>query len=303
MIRRPVPTQHQLRRPTFAEIQAKWRMFRSASTLLPLELDSRVVPAIEATRFNEQCIEIISDTLQTELEGVGLRAFVFCGLLSFVIAAIVDSGPWSTGIWMLVLGLPGFGLLCFFLGRVLGPHFRYRCSRVRFDRRSRRVYYVPYPEESSEPIWELEWDGLQGIERAPGRAQLYLYLVGFTCNLPEPRLVKIPVICSDKIFGDHRWAWLQGFMAKSADLPAPKITSFPRTWRDVLMRYGGRWIVWSFTTNKGRLLLPPMIWVDLAILLCFMPVLALPQLIILLYSELQFPQENDQLCGFASDPP
>ncbi|KVK81191.1 hypothetical protein WS93_18170 [Burkholderia cepacia] len=78
-------------------------MFRSASTLLPLELDSRVVPAIEATRFNEHCIEIVSDTLQTKLEGVGLRAFVFCGLLSFVIAAIGDSGPWSAGIWMLVI--------------------------------------------------------------------------------------------------------------------------------------------------------------------------------------------------------
>ena len=133
-----------------------------------------------------------------------------------------------------------------------------------------------------------------------GRAQTYLYLVGYTCNLREPQLVKIPIMSNEKIHAEHIWAWLHGFMAKVEDLPPPKIIAFPQDPRDVLMRYGGRWIIWSLTTRKGRLWLPLMIWVDLAILLLFLPSMALPQLIVLLYPEIQFPEENNRHCGFST---
>ncbi|CAB3737418.1 hypothetical protein LMG26690_05389 [Achromobacter animicus] len=291
---------HRQARPSFMEIQNNWRLFRFASTLLPTAPGSYETPAIQAVRFNDDCIEVVSDTLQTELEGFGLRAFTFFGLLVFLIAVIVGVDNWFGVVWVPILGLPVIGLLGFFLSRILLPRYRYRCSKVRFDRRSRRVYYVPYPEESSDTIWELDWDRLQGIDWTTGRAQPYLYLVGYTCNLPEPQLVKIPVMYNGEIWADHIWAWLHRFMAQIEDLPPPKIITLPQSPRDVLMRYGGRWIVRSLTTKKGRLWLPLTIWVDLAILLVFMPSMALPQLIVLLYPEIQFPEENNRHCGFAS---
>ncbi|KRA02542.1 MAG: hypothetical protein ACN6O5_23700 [Achromobacter sp.] len=295
-------TTKQLRqyRPTFREVQRKWRLFRFASTLLPLDADAHETPAIEATRFNENCIEVISDTLQTGKEGELLRIFTFSGIFLFFYALIGGFGGWSAGVLILSLGLPGIGFLSFFIPRVLRPRYRYRCSKVRFDRRSRRVYYVPYPEESSEAVWELDWDQLLGIQWSTGQAQPYLYLVGYTCNLPEPQLVKIPVIFNEKIFGTQIWAWLHLFMDKVGDLPPPKIILFPQNPGDVLMRYGGRRIFRSLTTRKGRLWLPLMIWVDLAILLLYMPSWALPQLIVLKYPEIQFPEENNRHCGFST---
>ena len=287
-------------RPSFNEIRCKWRLFRFASTVLPVVPDAHVVPAIEATRFNENCIEVISDTLQTESEGVGLRMFTFFGLLVFLIALNVGVDDWFGPVWVPILGLPVIGLLGFFLSRVLLPRFRYRCSKVRFDRRSRRVYYVPYPECGSETIWELDWDRLQGIEWTTGRAQPYLYLVGCTCNLPEPQLVKIPVMYNGRIWAGHIWAWLHRFMANVEDLPSPKIITFPKKPSDVLLRYGGRWIIRSLNTKKGRQMLPLTIWVNLAILLLYMPSWALPQLIVLLYPEIEFPEENNRHCGFST---
>ncbi|MFJ3465490.1 hypothetical protein [Achromobacter spanius] len=287
-------------RPSFGEIQKKWRLFRFASTLLPLEPDAHETPAIQAIRFNDNCIEVVSDTLQTELEGVGLRIFTFFGLLVFLIAVVVGVDNWFGLVWVPILGLPVIGLLGFFLSRILSPRYRYRCSKVRFDRRFRRVYYVPYPEESSDAIWELDWDRLQGIDWTTGRAQPYLYLVGYTCNLPEPQLVKIPVMYDGEIWAEHIWAWLHQFMARIEDLPPPRIITPPRSPRDVLMRYGGGRIISSLTTRKGRLSLPLMIWVDLAILLMFMPTMALPQLIVLQYPEIQFPEENNRRCGFST---
>ncbi|MGE8670786.1 MAG: hypothetical protein ACN6PM_23850 [Achromobacter mucicolens] len=288
-------------RPSFDEIQSKWRLFRFASTLLPALPDTQEPAAIVATRLNDHCVEVVSNTLQTEGAGFLLRLFTFFGLLSFFLAVFGVLGGWSAGVLILSLGLPCMGLIWFFLPCLLAPRYRYRCSKVRFDRRSRRVYYVPYPEESSDAIWELEWDRLQGISWSTGQAQAYLYLVGYTCNLPESQLVKIPIMFNEKIFASHIWAWLHGFMDKVEALPAPKIIAFPQNSRDVLMRYGGRWITWSLTTKKGRLWLPLMIWVDLAILLIFMPVLALPQLIVLLYPEIRFTEENDRHCGFSAD--
>lgn len=286
-------------RPSFREIQDKWRLFRFASTLLPLRPGIQEPAAIEATRFNEHCIEVVSDTLQTEDAGFFLRLLTLYGLLSFFFAMIGGFGGWSVGVLILTLGLPCIGLLWFVLSRVLLPRFRYRSSKVRFDRRNRRVYYVPYPEESSEELWELDWDRLQGIRWMTGQAQPYLYLVGYTCNLPEPQLVKIPIISNEKIFASHIWAWLHRFMEKVEDLPLPKIITPPQKPRDVLMRYGGRWIIWSLT-KKGCIWLPLMIWVDLAILLLYMPSWALPQLIVLLYPEIKFPEENDRYCGFST---
>jgi len=270
------------------------------STLLPVVPDAHEIPAIDATHFNENCVEGVSDTLQTELEGMGLRLCTFFGLLVFFIAVIVGVDDWFGPVWLYVLGLPVIGLMGAFLSSVLGPRYRYRCSKVRFDRRNRRVYYVPYPEESSEAIWELDWDQAQGISWMTGLAQPYLFLVGYTCNQPEALLVKIPIMSNEKIHAEHIWAWLHGFMAKAEDLPPPKIITLPQSPRDVLMRYGGRWIVRSLTTKKARLWLPLTIWVDLAILLVFMPSMALPQLIVLLYPEIQFPEENNRHCGFST---
>ncbi len=144
-----------------------------------------------------------------------------------------------------------------------------------------------------DAIWELDWDRLQGIRWMTGRAQSYLYLVGYTCNLPEPKLVKIPIMANHEFFASHIWAWLQRFMAGQVEaLPAPKIIKLPQKPSDVLMRYGGRLVMWSITTRKGRRSLPLMISVDLAILLLYMPSRALPQLIILQYPEIRFPEEN-----------
>ncbi|WP_338615899.1 hypothetical protein [Achromobacter sp. E1] len=288
-------------RPSFRKIQEKWRLFRFASTLLPLDPAAHEVPAIEATRLNENCIEVVSDTLQGELEGVGLRLLTLFGLVVFYIALIAGVDDGFGMIWVPMLGLPIIGLLGFFLPRVLLPRYKYRSSKVRFDRRSRRVYYVPYPEESSDAIWELDWDQLQGIDWTTGRSQPYLYLVGYTCNLPEPQLVKIPVMYNGEIWASHIWAWLHRFMDNVEDLPPPKIITRPERPSDVLMRYGGRWIKWSLTTKQGRLWLPLMIWVDLSILLLYMPSWSLPQLIVLLYPEIQFPEQNNRHCGFSTD--
>ena len=288
-------------RPSFNEIQSKWRLFRFASTILPLVPDTREDSAIEATCFNENCIEVVSDTLQSGDEGVMLQGFTFSGLVSLLFAVFGGFGGWSVGVVILSLGLPVLGVLLFFLSSVLGPRFRYRCSKVRFDRRKRRVYYVPYPEESSDAIWELDWDRLQGIEWMTGQAQSYLYLVGYTCDLSEPQLVKIPIMANQKFFANHIWAWLNRFMdGHIGDLPLPKIIRLPQKPSDVLARYGGRLVIWSLTTRKGRRYLPLMIWVDLAIVLLYMPSRALPQLIILLYPEIRFPEENNRLCGFSS---
>ncbi|WP_312538551.1 hypothetical protein [Achromobacter mucicolens] len=155
-------------RPSFDEIQSKWRLFRFASTLLPALPDTQEPAAIVATRLNDHCVEVVSNTLQTEGAGFLLRPFTFFGLLSFFLAVIGVFGGWSAGVLILSLGLPCMGLIWFFLPCLLAPRYRYRCSKVRFDRRSRRVYYVPYPEESSDAIWELEWDRLQGISWSTG---------------------------------------------------------------------------------------------------------------------------------------
>lgn len=288
-------------RPSFNEIRSKWRLFRFASTLLPLVPDTHEDAAIEATCFNENCIEVISDTLQKDDEGVILQGFTFAGLFSLLFAAVGGFGGWSVAVVIFSLGLPGLGVFLFFLASVLGPRFRYRCSKVRFDRRSRRVYYVAYPEESSDVIWELDWDRLQGIEWMTGNSQSYLYLVGYTCNLPEPQLVKIPIIAKQNFFANHVWAWLHRFMGgHDGDLPPPKIIRLPQKPSDVLARYGGRLVMRSLTTRKGRRYLPLMIWVDLAILLLYMPSRALPQLIVLMYPEIQFPEENNRHCGFST---
>jgi len=287
-------------RPSFMEIKRNWRLFRSASTLLSLFPDASDAPAIEAIRVNEYCIEVVSDTLQKGSVGVILQTFTFSGLFSLLFAVVGGFGGWSLGVVIFSLGLPILGILLFFVSSVLGPRYRYRCSKVRFDRRSRRVYYVPYPEESSETIWEFDWDRVQGISWMTGRAQPYLYLVGYTCNLPEPQLAKIPVMSNEKIHAEHIWAWLNRFMAKDEDLPLPKIIQLPQKRTEVLMRYGGSLVMWSITTRKGRRSLPLMIWVDLAILLLYMPSRALPQLIILQYPEIQFPEENNRHCGFST---
>lgn len=286
-------------RPSFREIQNKWRLFRFASTLLPLQPDTEDPAAIEATRYNEHCIEVVSDTLQNENAGFFLRMLTLYGLLSFFFAAFGGFGGWSVGVLILTLGLPCLGLLWFFLSRALAPRYRYRGSKVRFDRRNRRVYYVPYPEESSETIWELDWDRIQGIRWMTGHAQPYLYLVGYTCNLPEPELVRIPIMSNERIFAGHIWTWLYRFMAKAEGLPPPKIITNPQTPRDVLMRYGGRWIMHSLTKSERRWL-PLTIWVDLAILLLYMPSWAFPQLIVLLYPEIEFPEDNNLYCGFST---
>jgi len=287
-------------RPSFREIQKKWRIFRFASTLLPLAPGPKDSAAIEATRINEHCIEVISDSLKSEGHSLMLQVFTLIGLLVFFSAVIAGVDNGFGLIWLAVLGLPAIGLMVFFLFCVLGPRFRYRCSKVRFDRRSRCVYYVPYPEESSDEIWELDWDQLQGICWSTGQAQPYLYLVGYTRNLPAPQLVKIPIMSNEKIYADHIWAWLNRYMAKVEGLPPPKIVSLPQSPRDVLLRYGGRWIIRSFTARKWRRWLPLMIWVDLAILLVFMPSMALPHLIILQYPEIEFPEENSRRCGFST---
>lgn len=287
-------------RPSFMEIQRNWRLFRFASTLLSLFPDASDAPAIEAIRVNEYCIEVVSDTLQKGSVGVILQTFTFSGLFSLLFAVVGGFGGWSLGVVIFSLGLPILGILLFFVSSVLGPRYRYRCSKVRFNRRSRRVYYVPYPEESSETIWELDWDRVQGISWMTGLAQPYLYLVGYTCNLPEPQLVKIPVMSNEKIHAEHIWAWLNRFMAKDEDLPLPQIIQLPQKPTEVLMRNGGRLVMWSLTTRKGRRFLPLMIWVDLAILLLYMPSRALPQLIVLQYPEIQFPEENNRHCGFST---
>ena len=288
-------------RPTFREIQNKWRLFRFASTLLPQFPDPKEPASIEAIRFNEQCIEVVSDTLQNVDEGVILQAFTFFGLFSLLFAMLGGLGGWSVGVLIFSLGLPSLGVLLFCLSRVLGPRYRYRCSKVRFDRRSRRVYYVPYPEECSEVIWELDWDRIQGIRWMTGHAQSYLFLVGYTCNLPEPQLVKIPIMANQEFFASHIWAWLHRFMVgQVGDLPPPKINRLPQKPIDVLMRSGGRLVMWSLTTREGRRFFPLMIWVDLAILLLYMPSRALPQLIVLLYPEIEFPEENNRHCGFST---
>lgn len=69
--------------PSFDEIQSKWRLFRFASTLLPALLDTQEPAAIVATRLNDHCVEVVSNTLQTEGAGFLLRLFTFFGLLSF----------------------------------------------------------------------------------------------------------------------------------------------------------------------------------------------------------------------------
>lgn len=69
-------------RPSFDEIQSKWRLFRFASTLLPALPDTQEPAAIVATRLNEHCVEVVSNTLQTEGAGFLLRLFTFFGLLS-----------------------------------------------------------------------------------------------------------------------------------------------------------------------------------------------------------------------------
>lgn len=296
------PTKHiKQSRPSFDEIQSKWRLFRFASTLLPLVPNTHEDSAIEATCFNENCIEVVSDTLQNDHEGVILQGFTFFGLFSLLFAVIGGYGGWSVGVVFFSLGLLVLGVLLFFLSRVLGPRYRYRCSKVRLDRRSRRVYHVPYPEESSDAMWELDWDTLQGVRWMTGQAQSYLYLVGYTCNLPEPQLVKIPIMANQKFFAGHIWAWLQRFMdGHDGDLPLPTIIRLPQKPSDVLARHGGRLVMWSLATRKGRRYLPLMIWVDLAILLLYMPTRALPQLIVLKYPEIQFPVENNRHCGFST---
>ncbi|UDG74014.1 hypothetical protein H4P35_17410 [Achromobacter sp. 77] len=70
-------------RPSFRKIQEKWRLFRFASTLLPALPDTQESAAIVATRLNDDCAEVVSNTLQTEGAGFLLRLFTFFGLLSF----------------------------------------------------------------------------------------------------------------------------------------------------------------------------------------------------------------------------
>jgi len=103
-----------------------------------------------------------------------------------------------------------------------------------------------------------------------------------------------------EIWASHIWAWLHRFMDNVEALPPPKIITLPERPSDVLMRYGGRWIKWSLTTKQGRRWLPLMIWVDLAVLLLYMPSWSLPQLIVLLYPEIEFPEENSRHCGFST---
>ncbi|WP_313692649.1 hypothetical protein [Achromobacter mucicolens] len=145
-------------RPSFRKIQEKWRLFRFASTLLPALPDTQESAAIVATRLNDDCAEVVSNTLQTEGAGFLLRLFTFFGLLSFFLAVFGVFGGWSAGVLILSLGLPCMGLIWFFLPCLLAPRYRYRCSKVRFDRRSRRVYYVPYLRKA-----RMQYGNLSGI--------------------------------------------------------------------------------------------------------------------------------------------
>lgn len=100
-------------RPTFREIQNKWRLFRFASTLLPSDPGASETPAIEAISVNENCIEVVSDTLQNDHEGVILQAFTFSGLFSLLFAVMGGFGGWSVGVLIFSLGLPAWELCCF----------------------------------------------------------------------------------------------------------------------------------------------------------------------------------------------
>ncbi|MGO4580723.1 hypothetical protein AB4Z48_32315 [Cupriavidus sp. 2TAF22] len=193
-------------------------------------------------------------------------------------------------------------LLIISLSRMLSYRLRYRSSTVRVDRRARRIYFVPYPDESPDSLWILDWDELLAIDYYRGKGQGYLYLVGYTSNLTERELVKVPIIGAHiGYYNESTWTWLQRYMAGDPNLPPPTVESPPRSSRDVLLRYGGRWVLASFTDPKRRWWLPLTLWVDLVIVLLVMPVMALPQLIILTYPEPQFPPENDRLCGFADE--
>ncbi|MGO4332842.1 DUF6708 domain-containing protein [Cupriavidus sp. 2TAF22] len=297
------------RRPTLAEIQRKWRQFRSASNLLSSEINPNSIPGISILRKSEHGIELISETMQRNNEGLTLRISLLLSITLILGATLSHSRDNTTYFLVISLSCLAFGFSGFLSARLIGPRFRYRSSRVRINRKTQKIYYSPYPEEGNEELLVMEWNHIQALAYSTGRSAPYLYLIGYTSNTPEPKLAKIPIVADYRISIDSvlvlptdcRWAWLQRYMTGDPSLPAPTVESPPRSWRDVLLRYGGRWVLASFTDPNRRWWLPLTLWVDLAIVLLVMPVMALPQLIILTYPEPQFPPENDRLCGFADE--
>ncbi|NBA94910.1 hypothetical protein [Pseudomonas sp. R5(2019)] len=294
--------------PTPAEIQKKWRQFRSASRFLPSELFT-IEPAISILRKSNDSIELTSETLQRSSEGLTLRATAPLVLASLLAAFLSSSASDVEAAMLMCLITLILSFVGFFSFRLIAPRFRYRASRVRINRKSRRIYYAPHPENGNEDIWILKWDCIQSLAYATGQSPPYLYLIGYTCNTQPSKLVKIPIVSDyrlnmpfdDLAPTDCRWVWLQRYMAGDTSLPEPFIESPPRTCRDVVLKYGGQWVLSSFTDPKRRRWLPLTIWADLVIVLLVMPIMALPQLIVLTYPEPIFPPENDRLCGFASN--
>ncbi len=288
------------RPPTTEEIQARWRQFAGGSTVLPLRPSKDAEPAIVVRRWNNRCVELTSDSLQ---RGDGTATLWFAALISYVLLLIFVVVIFRSNIdaflpWGPLAGIPlayGLGVL---IVRRLGQRYQYRGTRVRFDRLRRRVYYAPYSNSASEHLWELDWETVQGVGYAPGRSQTYLYLIGYVRDGDEHRLVKVPVIDSKNVFFFNTWAWLQLFMDGATDLPDPKFESLPQTWRDVVLQSGGEWVIGSLTNPRRRWWFPLTLWIDLAIVLFVIPILALPQLTILAFPEPKFSSENDQLCGF-----
>ena len=286
------------RLPKLSEIQARWNSFRSACDLLSHEIDSSAKASISILRQSGHCVEITSDTLQREnstFEIIIWSLVVYVILIIFWV--LIFSG---IAVYLFFLFLPASYVVGILSSRMLGARYRRRSSRVRIDRLERKVYYVSCGDDGRDTLWVLDWDDLLCIDYYHGRGQGYLYLVGYPLNLTGEKLVRIPIIGLRIGYSNaSTWVWLQRYMAGDTGLPAPTIESPPRTWRDVLQRCGGRWVLESFTDTKRRWWLLLTIWVDLVIVLLIMPVMALPQLVILTYSEPQFPPDNDRLCGFA----
>lgn len=307
LTRKPRP-----RRPLFDDIQRKWRFLFVTGEVLPVAIDPRVTPAIAVLRQSEHCVELIANTMQkgdgtTNLSMFSVCIWGFLWLAFFGICMALDFH--NESLQLLVLFLEGPMAVLLYVGLLrLSPVGRYRTVRVRINRQNRRVYFVPYAADSPEPLLVIDWDTVQGVRPGSRRGPMALYLAGYTCNLHEPQLAKTSVLSTFQPSGktwqlsnviDSRWAWLQRYMAFDPTLPPPVIEpSPPRSVHEVFMRHGGNWIAWTFTSPWGRWLLPFTIWLDLCLLIV-MPVIALPQLIILLcFPELTFPPENDLLCGF-----
>ncbi|NBA94909.1 DUF6708 domain-containing protein [Pseudomonas sp. R5(2019)] len=286
-------------RPTPAEIKHTWRKFRSATDFLPFDIDPEVKPSITILRANTTTVEITSDTLQRTGTTLNfhLSSLVAFGVLLLFSVSLMHHTQ-DLKLIFLIFAIPLSYLTSFGLSYFLGIRFHYRRSTVRFNRITRQVFFAPHIR-TADSMWIMNWDEICAVDYYRGKGQGYLYLVGHPANLGITELVKIPIIGAH--IGYHNassWLWLHRYMTGDSQLPAPTIEYPPQTWRDVLLKYGGQWVLTSFTDPKRRRWLPLTIWADLFIVLLFMPIMALPQLIILTYPEPKFPAENDKLCGF-----